>query len=106
MFDKNIIARTHFTTKADGQAAYYAFLKEMGIDKDQYPFEYVKGKDGRGKRCNWRAVSWGGYVNADRRWVLFVSWRCTSHDYIIALHWDWDSENMCAFNGRELRLDK
>lgn len=101
MIDANIIARSHFTRKADGEQALYQFCRQVGIDHTSIPFSF-NGKNTReGRETTFVAESWGGYVNADMKWVIFVSWRNSKLKETKVIHWDWLEDEQRVGEPRE-----
>lgn len=101
MIDANVIARSHFTKQSDGESSYYQFLRTVGLQSEGLPFRFDGTTDKHGKNTRFTAASWGGYVNADNEWVVFVSWRNNALKETKVIHWTWDSENKCCFNRRD-----
>ncbi len=101
MIEANIIARSHFTRWKDGESAYWQFLRRVGLIDNPIPFSF-KGKTGKdGRSTNFVAESWGGYVNADNEWVIFVAWRNHKLKETKVIHWTWDDAQQLAVNPRE-----
>jgi len=101
MIDANLIARSHFTKKADGETSFYQFLKEVKLMDEGLVFR-IKTDIPSKKGVVWMvAESWGGYFNADNEWVVFVCWRSSKGNSCQYSHWYWDSENQCAYGRRD-----
>lgn len=100
MIDANVIARTHFTSKVDGRNSFNQFIKDIGLEYENLPFEYEEGLNARGKRITFMAESWGGYTDMSGRWVIFIAWRCASIKVTRQLRWFWDSKQQKPY-GRE-----
>jgi len=92
MFDRNIIARSHFTSGADGMSAFGEFLKSCSLLDEELLYEYEDNTSLKWKNTWWRATSWGGYVNADGRWMIFVAWRNAKMGRVRFVRWYWDDE--------------
>lgn len=99
MFEYNIASRSHFTTLDDGRSTFNHWIKTMHIQDEMPPFEYEQGMTSRGKRIVFKVDSWGGYVDASGRWVIFVAWRAASIKVTKYSRWFWD-ENQLKCYGR------
>lgn len=102
MIEANIIARTHFTTKADGQTAFWQFCKEVNLLDSGIEWQFESGIFRNNKPVMYTADSWGGYVNSDGEWIVFICWRTGNGKLTKYTHWSWDSENRMPFNRRDM----
>jgi hypothetical protein len=100
VFEKNIIAKSHFTTKADGESSFYQFVKECGITDEDLRFEYTDEFPLNKKGLTWRVASWGGYTTAGDKWMIFVSWRASKTGQIAYYRWFWDEATQSAYGKR------
>lgn len=96
-----MIARTHFTTKADGQASYHEFKKSLKLSLDALPYEYESTIRRNGKPLKFIAESWGGYFDANNQWRVFIAWRLSNGHVTTMLSWLWDSENKECYGEQE-----
>lgn len=101
MIEANIIARTHFTKKADGETSFWQFLKEVKLQDEGLQFKYETPSSAKKGKIWAVAESWGGYVNSNGEWVVFVCWRSSREGICWYSHWSWDSENQMPFNRRD-----
>jgi len=101
MVEADLIARSHFTSKADGLSSLGQFLKTIGVLERQFKYEYETGFNARGRKLIWVAESWGGYIDADGNWRVFVAWHCAAAKTTRYVRWLWDAENKCAYDETE-----
>jgi len=101
MIDANLIARSHFTKKADGESSFYQFLKEVKLLGEGLKFKVEINTPTKKGHLFLVAESWGGYFNANDEWIVFVCWRASKGNICIYSHWYWDSENQCAYGRRD-----
>lgn len=87
MFDYKLETKTHFAGKA-GMERYHAWLLEMGISREDFPFNVKTGQRTRGGReISLGVVSWGYYQAADWHYYVFISYRTSDGRYTCAYHW-------------------
>lgn len=96
MFEHNLMTPKHFTSKADGREAYKDFLLKVGLKEGEYPYETKLGKRSNGKQAYLRVTSWGGYVNADNEWRIFISAIDSESRFTKFISWSWNSTEKCV----------
>lgn len=100
MITADIVSRTHFTRKVDGQSSFNQFLRTVGLQDAGLPFEFNGDTMIKGKYTHFIAESWGGFENASKEWTIFVSWRSTSGNITQYIHWTWDEANQRCIGRR------
>ena len=100
MFDTNAIARAHFTKKVDGQSSYRTFVRSIGLENENLPFEYDGDTLVGGRKIHFVCESWGGFTNASGEWTVFISWRSTRGGVTQYIHWTWNPDTKSVFNRR------
>jgi len=100
MIDANAVARSHFTTKADGRTSFETFKRTIGLQDYNLPFEYES--ESLSSSLKWRFIieSWGGYTNASGEWTIFMAWRCAKTKTTQYIHWSWDENTKSCSNRR------
>jgi hypothetical protein len=101
MIQADIIARTHFTRKVDGKAAFDQFIRTTGLKDEHLPYEYKGETMIKSTPLNFIAESWGGYESASREWIIFIAWRSTKGNVTQYIHWTWNESSQKAVNKRE-----
>jgi hypothetical protein len=96
MFDIDAVARTHFTSKSDGKTSYVTFLRAVGLQGENLPFEYESKSMSSAIPFRFIVESWGGFENASGEWTIFIAWRSAKGNVTQYIHWTWnDKEHKC-----------
>jgi len=91
MFQYDIGATKHFTSKADGESAYLEFCKGCGIAEIDFPFTVKTGRKVKGREILFTCTSWGSYLNASNQWVVFVAYYAPLPKHTSQYSWNVDA---------------
>jgi len=100
MFEHSFSSTRQLTNSRFNAENFAQFVLQIGKSKSEFPYEYENPVPYKGKHGKFRAVSWGGYLNADNVWTIFIAYRCNNPTHTIQHSWRWDEQQQLAVDGR------
>jgi len=101
MFNYDMQKASHFTSKADGEQTFLAWLILMGLEDRGFSFNVKTMKLYKGKPIEYRVTSWGCYQNTFGVWVVFIAYVFKPMKHTIQYSWDADENGLASGDARK-----